>query len=158
MDDEEVGVEISKLLLPINFSNIPGFPNSHYGENLTSYLPIIHGHGNDDLSRLHIMDFIKVLDDSHIVHEDIMILMFASSLNGDYYYWFIGDILDRCITSLLSLFGIFLIQWYFDGTNMEKFLRNSFPYFLPGENIYLEASKQHEHFMRSEEPTFFTLE
>ena len=158
MDDEEVGVEISKLLLPINFSNIPGFPNSHYGENLTSYLPIIHGHGNDDLSRLHIMDFLKVLDDSDIVHEDIMILMFASSLNVDAYYWFIENIPDRCITSLSSFFRIFLIQWYFDGTNMEKFLRNAFAYFLPDEKLYLEASKQHEHLMRNEETTFFTLE
>ena len=87
-----------------------------------------------------------------------MVLMFASSLNGDAYYWFFKDIPDRCITSLLSFFRIFLIQWYFDGTNMEKLLRNSFPYLLPGENIYLEASKQHEHLMRSENPTFSTFE
>ena len=41
---------------------------------------------------------------------------------------------------------------------MEKILRNTFSYFLPDEKFYLEASKQHEHLMRSEEPTFSTLE
>ena len=40
---------------------------------------------------------------------------------------------------------------------MEKFLRNAFAYFLPDEKICLEASKQHEHLMRNEEPTFSTL-
>ena len=86
MDDEEVGAQISKLLLPIDFSNILGFPNSHYGENIPSHLPIFHGHGNVDSTRLHIMTFLKVLVDFDIVHEDIMILMFVSSLNGDAYY------------------------------------------------------------------------
>ena len=80
MDDKETSAQISKLLFRINFSNIPGFPNSHYGENLSSYLPIFHGHGNDDSTRLHIMDFLKVLANFDIVHEDIMILMFASYL------------------------------------------------------------------------------
>ena len=75
MDDEETGAHISKLLLPIEFSNIPDFPNSHYGDNLSSYLPIFHGHGNDDSARLHIMAFLKVLADFDIVHEDIMILI-----------------------------------------------------------------------------------
>ena len=86
MDDEEVGAQISKLLLPIDFSNILGFPNSHYGENIPSHLPIFHGHGNADSARLHIMDFLKVLADFDNVNEDIMILMFASSLDGDAYF------------------------------------------------------------------------
>ena len=86
MDDEELGAQISKLLLPINFSNIPGFPNSHYGENIPSHLPLFHGHGKVDSARLHIMAFLKVLVDFDIVHEDIMILMFASSLDGDAYF------------------------------------------------------------------------
>ena len=111
MDDEEPGAQISKLLLPINFSNIPGFPNSHYGENIPSHLPIFHGHGKVDSARLHIMAFLKVLLDFDIVHEDIMIPMFAGSLEGDGYYWFIEDLLDICITSFSSLFWIFLLQW-----------------------------------------------
>ena len=41
---------------------------------------------------------------------------------------------------------------------MEKFLRNAFSYFLPNAKLYLEASKQHEHLMRSKEPTSSTLE
>ena len=48
MDDEEVGAQISNSLPPVDFSNISGFPNSHDGENISSYLPIFHGHGNDD--------------------------------------------------------------------------------------------------------------
>ena len=158
MDDKEVGAQISNSLLPIDFSNIPSLPNSHDGENISSHLPIFHGHGNDDSTRLHIMTFLKVLVDFDIVHEDIMILMFASSLDGDAYYWFIEDIHDICITSLSIFFRNFLIQCYSDGTNMEKFVRNAFAYFLPDKKLYLEASKQHEHLMRSEEPKFFTLE
>ena len=86
MDDEEAGAQISNLLLPIDFSNILGFSNSHYGENLSSYLPIFHSHWNDDSARLHIMAFLKVLANLDTVHEDIMILMFASSLDGDAYF------------------------------------------------------------------------
>ena len=111
MDDEEAGAQISNLLVPIEFSNILGFPNSHDGENISSYLPLFDGHGNNDLSRLHIMAFLKVLPDFDIVHEDIMIPMFAGSLEGDGYYWFIEDLLDICITSFSSLFWIFLLQW-----------------------------------------------
>ena len=79
MSDKKLNAQIAKHFYPIDFSNIPGFPNFYCDQNdVYNYFRIFYGHVDSAIH--HVIDFIGLLVEFNIVHEDNMMQMFASTL------------------------------------------------------------------------------
>ena len=88
MDYKKLNAQIAKHFYPIDFSNISGFPNFYRDQNdIYNYFRVSYGHS--DLAIHHVIDFIGLLAEFNIVHEDNMMQMFASTLAEKTYCWFL---------------------------------------------------------------------
>jgi hypothetical protein len=54
---------------PLSCSNIPRAPHEGYHEDLLDLIGLFHGNNKSALS--HIISFIKVMNESYIIHEDV---------------------------------------------------------------------------------------
>ena len=78
MDYKRLNAQFAESFYPIDVSNTPGFPNFYRDQNdIYKYLRIFYGH--DDSTIHHVIDFIGLLVEFNIVHEDNMMQMFAST-------------------------------------------------------------------------------
>jgi hypothetical protein len=89
----------------LNFSNIPGAPNKCCDLELFELGWAFHGNHKSTLS--HIVSFIKVMNESHIIHEDVWMDMFMCTLEDKAYDWFYDDLVGP-ITSLVEFLRSFL--------------------------------------------------
>ena len=90
---EKYGAQFTLMFQPIDFSNIPGFPN--YGEGVGdayNWLPPFHGDYGDS-AIWHVKSFLQLIVDFNIFHEDNMMQMFASTFWGEACYWFYQGLL-----------------------------------------------------------------
>ena len=144
MDDKMFNAQIAKHFYPIDFSNIPGFPNFYRDHNdICNYFRIFYVRGDSTIH--HIIDFIGLLVEFNIVHEDNMMQMFASTLAEKAYCWFFEDLPNKHITSLSSFLRMFLKRRCREGSCMvavERNFKNSLLNMLP-EIEYHEKSKNH---------------
>ena len=80
---EKYGAQLTLMFQPIDFSNIPGFPNCCNGFDDT-YNWILTFHGNyGDSAIWHVKYFLQLIADFNILREDNMKEMFASTFWGD---------------------------------------------------------------------------
>ena len=108
MDEERA--RISSEYHSINFSNIPGFPNYHNGEDISDHLPIFWGNKHPEVR--HVISFLKILVDINVLYEDDMMEMFVSTLRGNACEWYLKGLPNKGITSFLCFLRIFLRQWH----------------------------------------------
>ena len=85
---EKYGAQITKKFQPIDFSNIPYFPNYCNGVgDAYKWLPVFHGNYGD-LAILHVKSFLQLMADSNVFHEDNMMEIFAGAFWGEACCWF----------------------------------------------------------------------
>ena len=104
MDEERAGIYSGYP--SINFSNIPGFPNYHNGEDISDLLPIFWG--NKHAQVRHVIYFLIILANFSVLYEDNMMEMFVSTLQTNACEWYLNGIINKGITSLSSFLKIFL--------------------------------------------------
>ena len=76
---EQCGAQIVELFHPIEFSNIPGFPNFGHGVgNIYKWLPVFHGNYGDS-TIWHVKSFLQLMANSNVLYEDNMMEMFLST-------------------------------------------------------------------------------
>ena len=95
---EKYGAQLALAFQPIDFSNIPCFPN--YCDSLgdaNKWLPPFHGDDGDS-AIWHVKSFLQLIADFNILYEDHMMEMFASTFQGEAGYWFYQGLPDKCIT------------------------------------------------------------
>jgi hypothetical protein len=84
---------------PLDFSNIPGFPNLVPGIRVwEDYLPRFREVDNDNLAH-HLVEFHYCMHQLSIFHEDVLMKMFMLSLERDTRQWY-RSLLVACIASL----------------------------------------------------------
>jgi hypothetical protein len=71
---------------PLDFSRIFGAPNKRYYEDLLDLIGLFHGYCKSSL--LHIVSSIEVMNESHIVYEDVCIHMFLCTFEKKSIDWF----------------------------------------------------------------------
>ena len=133
MDDKNLNAQIAKHFYPIDFSNIPGFPNLYRDQNdIYDYFRIFYGHGDSTIH--HVIDFIGSLVEFNIVYEDNMMQMFASTFAERVYCWFSKDLPNKHNSSLSSFLSMFLKWWCGKGSCMvvvERHIKKYFTNMLP---------------------------
>ena len=136
---------------PIDFSDIPGFPNFSFDPNeIYDYTPSFRGKRDSSIS--HITSFIKVLIKFNVLHEDDWMVVFANTLGEDVFEWFFEDLSSKCITSFSSFLKIFLEKWHDnDKGDMESFIKDSLA-IPPRREYHLETFVQNEDLVRLEKP------
>jgi hypothetical protein len=77
------------LVPPLDFSSILGYPNEFAQVYLDEHNIIFHGHTNS--TTLHVTSFRKLMLDLDVVHEDVMMKFFLTSLDDKAMHWF-GDL------------------------------------------------------------------
>jgi hypothetical protein len=84
---------------PLDFSNIPGFPNHVPGIRVwEDYLPRFREDDNDNLTH-HLVEFHYCMHQLSIFHEDVLMKMFMLSLERDAHQWY-RSFPVACIASL----------------------------------------------------------
>ena len=84
----QCGAQTARLFHPVDFSNIPGFPNfGHDVWDVYKWLPGFLGNYGDS-TIWHIKSFLQLLADSNALYEDNMMKMFASTFHGEACCWF----------------------------------------------------------------------
>ena len=81
LDDlkEKYGAQLTLMFQPIDFSNIPGFPNCCDGSAYVyNWLPTFYGNYGDS-AIWHVKSFLQLMVDSNVLYEDNMMEMFAST-------------------------------------------------------------------------------
>ena len=69
---EKYGAQLALRFQPIDFSNIPGFPNCCDGStDVYHWLPIFYGDYGES-AICHVKYFLQLMADSNILHEDNM--------------------------------------------------------------------------------------
>ena len=112
---EKYGAQLTLTFQPIDFSNIPGFPNYCDGlGDAYNWLPTFHGDYGDS-AIWHVKSFLQLIADLNILHEDNMMEMFAGTFQGEACCWFYQGLPNKCITSFPSFLWMFLEQWH-DGS------------------------------------------
>ena len=105
---EKCGARLTAMFQPIDFSNIPGFPNYCNGfEDAYNWLPTFHGNYGDS-AIWHVKYFLQLMADSIVLHEDNMMEMFASTFQSEAFCWFYQVLPNKCITSLPIFLWIFV--------------------------------------------------
>ena len=105
---EQCGAQIAGLFQPIDFSNIPGFPNfGHDVGDVYKWLPVFHGNYGDS-AIWHVKSFLQLMADSNVLHEDNMMEMFAGTFWGEACCWFYQSLPNKCITSFPRFIWMFL--------------------------------------------------
>ena len=85
---EQCGAQIVELFHPIDFSNIPGFPNFGHGVgNIYKWLLVFHGNYGDS-TIWNVKSFLQLMTGSNVIYEDNMMKMFASTFQGEACCWF----------------------------------------------------------------------
>jgi hypothetical protein len=92
------------MCAPLCCSNISGA--SHEGYNVDLLDIIGSFHGNHKLALSHITSFIKVMNESHIIHEDVWMHTFSCILEEKENDWFYNDHVGP-ITSFVEFLGFF---------------------------------------------------
>jgi hypothetical protein len=145
------------MCAPLNFSNIPGAPNKGYDLELFELVGLFHGNHKSSLS--HIISFIKVMNESHIIHEDVWMHTFMCTLEDKAYDWFYDDLVGP-ITSLAYFLRSFLKYWEpsLESEEMEMFIsctiepsqrKKRYPLHLPWMIKYLMNMLRKSHFMKN---------
>jgi hypothetical protein len=86
--DDQMKVILVAKFAPLNFVDIPGFPNvvptiDEWRDYLTGFKE-----KKDDHPTQHLIKFHKCMDQFHIHHEDVLMKMFMYSLEGDARQWY----------------------------------------------------------------------
>ena len=141
---EKYGAQLTGMFQPIDFSNIPSFPNYCNGfGDAYNWIPTFHGDYGDS-AIWHVKYFLQLIADFNVLHENNMMEMFASTFWGEAGYWFYQGLPDKCITSFPSFLWIFLEQWH-DARGSMNGLKGSLKIYVP--STYLGQSLTQKHMM-----------
>ena len=85
---EKYGAQLALAFQPIDFSNIPGFPNfGHDVGDVYKWLPVFHGNYGDS-AIWHVKYFLQLIANFIVLYKDNMMEMFASTFQGEAFCWF----------------------------------------------------------------------
>jgi hypothetical protein len=103
-------------------SNIQGAPHKGYHEDLLDIISLFHGNHNSSLS--HVMSFIRVMNESHIIYEDVWMYTFICTLEDKVNDWFFDDLVGP-INSFSDFLRLFLEYWdpSLENEEIEMFVR-----------------------------------
>ena len=132
---EKYGAQLTRMFQPIDFLNIPSFPNSCNGVgDAYKWLLVFHGNYGDS-AIWHVKSFLQLIADFNILHEDNMMEMFAGTFWGEACCWFYQGLPNKCINSFPRFLWMFLEQWH-DGrgsmNGLKKFLEKICTFYLSG--------------------------
>lgn len=109
------------MCAPLNCSSIMGSPNEGYDLDLLDSIRLFFGYHESALS--HIVYFIKVMIESHIVHEDVWMRTFLCTFEDKARGWFDDDLGKEPITTFSDFLRIFLKRWkpYYEDEEYQGF-------------------------------------
>jgi len=93
---------------PINFSGICGYPNA-LPPKIRFFLPKFNGIKDESAER-HLQQFMNVIDDFEIDHEDVVMRLFVQSLDEDARDWF-SYLPAHSVSSWHGFKSAFLVQY-----------------------------------------------
>jgi hypothetical protein len=112
------------LYAPLDLLGILGAPNEGYDSNLFDSIGLFYGYHESTLS--HIVSFIKVMIESHIVHEDVWMRTFLCTFEDKAMDWFydLGNAPIEPIITFAYFLRIFLKRWdpYYEEEEYGEFI------------------------------------
>lgn len=107
----------------LNFSSIPGNPNKDFDADLFDPIGLFHRYHKSALSNS--VSFIKIMNESHIVYEDVWMHNFLCTFEDKATDWFY-DLGEEPITTFADFLRIFLKHWdpHYEEEEYEKIIED----------------------------------
>jgi hypothetical protein len=103
----------------IDITNVPGYPNhipQEWRDNCPQY------DGNPTLTVSHVLQFLKYVSHLKVIHEDVLIKLFMSSLQPKQRVLLKYSSCPKSITSFTCLFNLFFDKWAIKTEKDESFI------------------------------------